>query len=146
VKSHAKQTQIPDGAAGWGAPGQLALRTIVAPLGMTVGGTVAARGEAGVSNADVRVGDGGVRGSSKAAAVKTEACADLGGAEQLGGAGAGQDDPQAARVLHAIEAAGAGGLAEEELEEMVGDCARATVEQMQLQGLMYVKDGRVFCL
>jgi hypothetical protein len=144
------QTQIPEGAGGWGAPGQFALHAIVAPLGMTVGGTVAAEREAqdsddaGMCSADKKGG-----GSSTAPTIKVEehlSPADSGRAEQCEGDGGRQeDDPEISRVLNAVEAAGAEGLAEEKLEAEAGN-VRGTVEHLQLQGLLYVKDGRLFSL
>jgi hypothetical protein len=144
------QTQIPEGAGGWGAPGQFALHAIVAPLGMTVGGTVAAEREAQDSDdAGMCSADGKGAGSSTAPTVKVEehrSPADSGRAEQCEGDGGGQgDDPEISRVLNAVEAAGAQGLAEEKLEAEAGN-VRGTVEHLQLQGLLYVKDGRLFSL
>eukprot|EP00960_Hanusia_phi_P045253 757120-Hanusia_phi.AAC.3 len=92
---------ITDGAAGWGAAGDLDVKLILElckdfPLGRQEG------------------------------KVKTE----LPGKEQL--------------LKEAMAAAG--GLSKEELENRYGEEVRVLVEEMQLEGLVYEKEGCIFCL
>lgn len=124
---------IPDGAGGWGAAGVLSIATIFSQsAGMAVGGALVAHVK------------------SEEEERETEASREMASFERSDGADAHEaplrSESLGSRVLKEVEEAGADGLSPEVLRKVVGADVEAAVEQMQIESLIYVKDGRLFLL
>lgn len=122
---------IPDGAGGWGAAGLLSIATIVSQsAGMAVGGALVAH--------------------VKSEEEEREAPREMASLDRSDGAdtheASHRSEGLGSRILKEVGEAGADGLSPEVLRKVVGADVEAAVEQMQMDSLLYVKDGRLFLL